>query len=249
MHTKGWSFAEDYCNQKTARQEKRLQKKDFDKQLLKLNRLQNALYLQKQKLPLVPLETPYQRGWKRTFILREDVNRSSSANFYTNLLHKINTVDYSAVRDFTRKKRRKRKKVYEVKLQKLREFYDREWFHPKCKLSEEEKVLFYPKTYRVKGANCIQVKWVFTEPWRFVLQVRPNMITRAKMLDIVLEQQIQQLDNDIERHHLRPGINKLVYGKSYYSIRNCEQLRQTNPLKSKPLQDILKAVANDDLLS
>ena len=61
---------------KTKRQKKRLVKEDFEKQLIQLNKLQDELWEKKRCLPLVPLAMPYQKGWQRYFVLREDIARS-----------------------------------------------------------------------------------------------------------------------------------------------------------------------------
>lgn len=97
---------------------------------------------------MIPLDQPYQKGWKRSFVLREDVAKSGVAAFYSNLLPKINMTDYAADKSFKRKIRRKRKKGYEVRTLYLREFSTCEWHHPKCKLTEAEKALFYLKECR-----------------------------------------------------------------------------------------------------
>ena len=247
MNTEAWSFTAGYCKIKSARQKKRLTKKDFDKQLLRIYKLEKTLYQQKLSLPLVPLAEPYQRGWKRTFILREDVARSKQADFYRGLLKKVNTVEYAHNKGFTKKKRRKRKRVFEVRPQHLREFYTWEWAHPKCKFTDAEKALFSIKEYWCSQQKMVITKYVFTEPWRFILQVRPNMVTHKKIVDEVLECAIQQLDNQIERNHLRPAMNRLIYGVSYFRMRGIGNERERNPLKNKSLYQILEAVANDDL--
>lgn len=209
------SLAAGYCKLKTARQKKRLQKEDHDKQLIRLHRRQQELALIKRALPPVPLAVPYQKGWKRIFVLRDDMGRSKQADFYTALLPKINTVNYATEKHFRRKlKRRKNlKRQYEVIPQSLRELSVWEWQH-RNKLTEEEKAHFYPKTYWSKDGKTQSVYYVFTEPWRYVLQIRPNMITHATMLDEVLEQEIQEAVNYIRNHYLRPRMTQLVYGRS-----------------------------------
>lgn len=141
MHAKNRSCTLGYPRLKTARQKRRLLKEDFDKQLIKLYLLQQRLYRQKAALPLIPLAEPYQKGWKRTFILRGDVARSAMGHFYLALLEKINTVDYSRSKSFTQLHKRKRKKVLQVKPQYLREFCD--WDHPGIKLKDVEKAHFH----------------------------------------------------------------------------------------------------------
>lgn len=63
MHTHEWS-----CRIKSARQKRRLVKTDRDKQLIKLDKRRRELWQQQSLLPMVPLENPYQRGWKRLFV-------------------------------------------------------------------------------------------------------------------------------------------------------------------------------------
>jgi hypothetical protein len=247
MYTEAWSFTTGYCKIKSARQKKRLTKKDFDKQLLRIYKLDETLYQQKLSLPLVPIAAPYQRGWKRTFVLREDIAKGEQADFYRDLLNKINTVDYSHNKSFTKKKRRNRKKVYEVRPQQLREFYTWEWTYSKCKLTNAEKAHFSLKEHWCSQQKMYTLKYAFTEPWRFVLQVRPNMVTHTKMVDEALERAMQQLENHIERNHLRPAMNRLIHGASYKRRRVMLNERERNPLKNKPLYKILEAVPNDDL--
>jgi len=67
------------CRIKSARRKKRLVKLDFDKRLIRLSKTREELQEQKRNLPIVPLEHPYQRGWKRFFVLRDDMKRGPLA--------------------------------------------------------------------------------------------------------------------------------------------------------------------------
>ena len=246
MHTHIWSFDAGYCKIKTARQKKRLQKEDFDKQLLRLNRQQDELLQIKHKLPLIPLPEPYQKGWKRTFVLREDTTHSRQAVFYTTLLSKINTVNYATAKHFRQKLKRKknRKKQYAVTPQWLREFYTWEWH--RSKLSPEEKAHFYPKECWSKDGKTKTVKYVFAEPWRFVLHVTPNIITHTRMVDEVLEQELQQIANYIDGNHLSPRILKLTLGRGWRpDYRFSEKAKYKNLLNNKPLYRILEEAAQE----
>ncbi|WP_017497132.1 hypothetical protein [Flavobacterium sp. WG21] len=80
---------------KSKRKKRRLIKEDFEKQLIELRKLEVDLWKKRRNLPLVALEVPYQKGWQRNFKLRDDVARSSEASFYTELLEKINTWQFS----------------------------------------------------------------------------------------------------------------------------------------------------------
>ncbi len=215
MNTNDWSFGADYCKIKTARQKKRLQKKDFEKRLIRLYRLRKKLALQRWNLPMVPLESPYQKGWKRSYVLREDVARSRYAAFYQTLLDKINTVVYHHDKRFKLSKKKKRKRIDVDVPQTLLEFYEHDWKSPRNKLTEAERILFYPKTVICPQSKRAVTQYVFGEAWRYVLRVRPHMITQVKMIDEALEQEIQRLDNHIANHNLEHRINKLVDGTCY----------------------------------
>lgn len=115
------------CRIRSARQKQRLVKTDRDKQLIRLSKRRSELWIQRRELPMVPLEKPYQRGWKRYFVLRADIAFSVRAEFYTTLLAKINTVEYHHDKTFKRKKRRKGRYGYEIKKQSLRELTPYLW--------------------------------------------------------------------------------------------------------------------------
>jgi hypothetical protein len=201
---------------KSARRKKRLQKKDFDKQLIRMMRHKDQLLEQRRDLPMIPLEKPYQRGWKRCFALREDVARSSSSAFYEGLLAKINTVQYSPEKSFKVKKRRKGKKVRVEKRQFLMEFSEWYWNDARLKLTEVERTHFHLyEVSREKGKEKT-FRYRFNEPWKYRLQVKPHLITEVKMVDEVLEQEIKFLNNHIEKHHLYPRISKLTGGAYHY---------------------------------
>ncbi|HTN16920.1 MAG TPA: hypothetical protein VL092_04505 [Chitinophagaceae bacterium] len=209
------SFTECYRMIKTARQKKRLVKNDFDKQLIRLHKSRKSLLEIKQKLPMVPVEHPYQKGWKRTFELRKDVAESKHADFYLSLLDKINTVQYSRIKYFQLKRRKHRKKVWIEMPQTLQEFDLWKWERNIPGFSEQEKAFFYPKEYWCTTLKQVIVKYAFTEPWRFILKIKPNMITHQKMIDETLDQEIAFLDQHIANHFLQHKIIKLVNGHSY----------------------------------
>jgi hypothetical protein len=96
---------------KSARRKKRLVKKDYDKQMHSIYVRERKLIADIRNLPLIPLENPYQQGWVRYFVLREDVLRSPNAAFFQDLLTKINTYHYSNIKSFSTKERKKGKKI------------------------------------------------------------------------------------------------------------------------------------------
>lgn len=217
MDTYNGSFAESYSNIKTARQKKRLAKKDFEKYLISLHIKQNELWEIKKNLPQIPLEFPYQKGWQRSYELRSDTAVCKHADFYGLLLDKLNTMQYSKTKDFKIRRRKNRKKIRVDRPQSLIEFDLWQWERNIVKLSEAEKAMFYPVEYWCNATKCKTVKFVFKEPWRFILKVRPHIITHQKMKDEILEQEIAEINNHIEHHFLQHKINKIVDGCSYHS--------------------------------
>lgn len=90
------------------RTRKRIAKTDYEKYLRECSDRHSELEKQKWNLPLVPLEKPYQKGYVRFFVVRDDVKRSGLGEFFENLLTKINTYQYADNRKFQKKEKTQR---------------------------------------------------------------------------------------------------------------------------------------------
>ncbi len=191
---------------KTARQKKLLAKKGIEKEFIQLDKKRRSLRKIKNDLPFIDLEEPYQKGWKRFFILRDDVARSNAADFFNNILHKINTVKYSYRKDFKKRKRVKGKKA-DVLREQFTKALDQNEFG-KLNFIEKEAAYFSWQLVKVRCSDKYVKMLVFNEPWRFTLKIIPNIITQVKMIDVQLESQIRELDNYMESNNLEPKINK-----------------------------------------
>lgn len=232
---------------KSTRRRKRLQKKHAEKQLLKLDRKQTELYRQRRDLPMVPLDEPYQKGWKRSFVLRDDVARSKHAAFYEELLPKINTVQYAIDKIFLNRKRRKGRKQKELRTQQLRRISSWEWTRPDSKFTDQERLHFHPEEVKSKYKGTSDYEYVFNEPWRYTLRIKPHFITHVKLLDSALQQAIDQLDHHIERNHLQCKITKLTRGNLYHYWKRYPDSREANPIKHKPLHQLVAMVKDGEL--
>jgi hypothetical protein len=178
-------------------------------------------------------------------VLRQDVKQSRYAAFFEELLLKINTVEYSPDKTFSRKKRRRGRKYREMRPQYLREFCEHEWNNSRCKLTNAEKQLFYQKECWTKSGKPY-LRYAISEPWRYVLQVKPNMITHKKMIDQELLSREKQLKNYITAHQLRHKIDRLISGRK----RNWRFLQgvfpwNRNPFKQMPVHLILQETGNE----
>lgn len=235
------SFSALPYNLKSARRKKRDKKEDLDKQLLQIIRKRKLLWKQRLDLPMVPLENPYQKGWKRHFVLREDIQRSPNAAFYVQLLEKINTVQYHAEKSFKLKKKRKRRKAPLEKRQFLQEFSEWQWQHHSLKLTELDKAHFHLYEQISKNGKEKLLRYRFNEPWRYVLQVKPHFITAVKMLDQALEQEIKLLGNHVDYHHLQPRMDKLTGGcYRYQKWRKINNRSYRNRLQKDALLSYLE---------
>lgn len=213
MDINEWECYVRYSRIKTKRRKERLRKWDSDKQLMRLRRELKRIRREQENLGFKELFPPIQRGWKRNFIVRPDVMRSKDGAFFQALLEKITSEQFSHRRDFKQKKRRKGKTVQIDRVQKLYEPYA--WAFKQLKLTEKEKGYFTEvQDFHSKG-QC-RIRYVFNEPWRYVLNVQANLITKIKVIDPVLKQQEAEIEAFIEKHHLRPQLDKLTDGYHQY---------------------------------
>lgn len=223
------------CRLKSARRKKRLVKETFDKKLISLSKQRQDLSDQIRNLPPIPLEKPYQSGYVRYFILRSDIARSDKAEFYQNLLNKINVKWWHHDKSFKKKKRRKGRYAYFEKEQKLKEIEPNEFHGSKLNLSDAEKRCFYLKEIWDARRQCWKPAYVFTEQWRFVLVIRPNIVYTAKQIDEVLEKQLGEIDHFIDWNNHLPRIWKLMGGKDDNWFRHFyEHPKYINEFKNKP---------------
>jgi len=231
---------------RTARQKKRMQHEDFDKQLIQLYKEERSLYLQQRNLGWEPLIPPVQRGWKRFFVLREDVARSKQTQFFENILKKINTEDWSYRKDFRVKKRRFGRKTYVVKGQQL--LKPCEYHFNKLGFTDAEKQFFHSEFSYEKGFGKFIKRYVFNEPWRFVLRIRPNTIDKKRKVDSELESRLQQMHNYLERNDYKKRQSKIVHGYTKYRHWREEEIeKEKYVFKNKSLNQILDAIQEEVL--
>lgn len=195
------------------RSRKRIIKRDVEKQVRKKYRHSDRLWEMKRNIPLVPLEKPYQKGFVRFFVSRDDVKRSKDGRFFGGLLEKINTEMHSPTWKFVKKKKRRGRLIYVEKEQRVANVYPHEWANPKFGLTEREKRYFIRKDNYCPIRKSYRVYYEFTEPWRFVLRIKPNIITHYKPLLSDLEKEIDETDSFLNRYKVQGIIHKTIYGK------------------------------------
>jgi hypothetical protein len=230
---------ESYRNIRSKRQRKRAMIEANDKKLIRFYKEDRRLSKQKYDLPMIDLVPPIQRGWKRYFIVREDVRRSRDGGFYENLLQKINTFQYSPEKSFKRKKRKEGKRIYIEIKQELRIVYPHEL--PKMKFTERELACFdYRIIHEINGRKIVsRFAYVFREPWRYTLRVRPNMIDKMQVHDAELEQRIKAVRMTLYDNYKNRGRIGKLRDWSYDRWGDTEKEKYHNPLKDRSLSQII----------
>jgi hypothetical protein len=123
---------------------------------------------------------------------------------------------YSNNKKFTKRRRKYHKKYDADIIQNLKKVSLQEWNSEKFGLTEKEKSFFSEVSI---WSNCFKryiISYQFNQSWRYILKIKPNMITHQKGNDNLLESEGDLLDNYITNHNLRPKINKLKYGNSNF---------------------------------
>lgn len=199
---------------RSLRSRKRTIKKDVEKQIRKKYKRSKEVWHIRKNIPLIPLENPYQSGFVRFFAVRDDVMRSSDGEFFDGLLKKINTYMYSGSRQFLKKKRKFGRRIYVEREQKLNRVSSYSWNSPKFGFTTRERLYFLKKEEYCPFRKCYDTYYVFTEPWRFMLRIRPHMITHHKPIDTELEKEQAELDAYLGQHKVVGILQKKIHGKS-----------------------------------
>jgi hypothetical protein len=231
----------DHFRVKSLRRKERLKRWQFDKTLIRLYREERAISKQIWNLGYEELNPPVQRGWKRYFVLSDDVSRSKDAKFFQGILGKINTVQYSWKKDFKMKRRHRGKKIYVVREQELARLG--ESCVKKKKFTPEE--MEHLAVVRVPARKPGEGLWLYTfqEPWRYKLKIEPNIIKWARKKDFDLERKANEIKQYFDRNHLRPKMFKVVHGRYQWRLRYYYEgdlpKYEYHPFKNRSFSDIL----------
>jgi hypothetical protein len=235
---------------RTARQKKRMQHEDLEKRLLKLDKERWQLRVQQFNRGWAPVDPPYQRGWKRFFVLRADVARSNQAEFFEGILKKINTSQWSYRKDFRVRGKRNKKVLGKYRIREQHLLAPDPMSFAKLDFSDKEKLFFEERlSYCVQQGKYIK-SYVFIEPWRFELRIRPNIVREAWIVDPVLKSRQKEIDSFIEKGWHEGKITKLNGGAwtSFFS-KLYERRKYVYAWKHKSfsqLMDEIKKEWNDE---
>ena len=235
---------------RSSRTRKRVAKTDYEKYLRQCCDRHAELEKQKRTMPLVPLEKPYQKGYVRFFVVRDDVKCSKLGDFFENLLAKINTYQYADNRKFQKKKKRRGKRIYLPRKQELLSFRLWEWVDAieKGKLVAEECKYFMKVERYNSVCKRFEIYYEFAEPWRFMLRVRPNIITHYRPIDLEIEHELAELDKVLNDYKNWGIIQKKVFCNGYTWNRYQKKWEIKAKYKRSPLKGITEFRSNSSAL-
>ncbi|REC48211.1 hypothetical protein [Chryseobacterium pennipullorum] len=199
---------------RSVRSRKRTIRKDVIKQIRKKEKRSNELWNTRRNIPWIPLDKPYQRGFVRFFVVREDVLRTEDGEFFEGILKKINTYMYSESRHFLKKKKKYGRRIYVEREQKIKSISAWSWNDPNFFLTHKERQYFVKQEEYCVFRKMYQPYYEFTEPWRFILRIRPHMITHYKPVDFELEKEYAELESYLGQHKITGIVHKTMGGKS-----------------------------------
>jgi hypothetical protein len=215
--------------------------------LISLHKERRQLWQQQRNLGYVELNPPIVKGWKRYFVLRDDVARSKDAVFYQNILDKINKVEYCNRKDFKKRPRYSRKrKNWELIEQTVKQPEHSDFV--KLNFIEKEKTLFEEKYVRHQWRKELVKIYVFKEQWRFVFRIRQNIITKVKAVDAEMAKREKEIWDYLERTNLDNTLSRLL-GNSVNKWKRWNSGPKAKELfKTKKLIEILNEVKNELLM-
>lgn len=177
-------------------------KTEKEKELLRLDREFCELYKQ-NKGYFVAVE-PYQQGWYRYFVLRDDIRNRKDAQEIRQVLDLINEYYFCSRKDFTERDYRAGKKKRKPIVQRVKTLTEKAYE----KLNEKHKSFFSPFISWNKYSRLDEVKYMFKYEYWFVFEIVPRMITKHWITDGEWATRVAELRNKIERDNLWPKIYK-----------------------------------------
>ncbi len=217
--------------QTSHRQNKRLTIESADKKLIRMRKRMFELWSIRRKLPYIPLDKPIQRGFKKSYVLREAESRRKDARDLSRILGVINHTIYCKNEDF------KSKKYHNNQMEDiphtLRHIPDNQW--DKLEWPDHYKKWFTYETRTKQGAfgTHYEVKgYYFKFPWMFEPKTSPNFITHVQEVDPNVESEIKEINQYFDNHNGWPRLGKL-------SGTNNNKWRQFESSKEALLQDVI----------
>lgn len=178
-----------------------------DKEIIRAVKEMDALRKVSREAPLIPLSKPYQNGWIRYYVLRDDYTRRSDAQVFHTMIGTVGTEIFSRKIDFLDRKGQERHPG-------LRVIGKREWEVLNWPASHT-KYFRYGKWHEknIWGYSTAGVEgYKMERPFFFIEAVRPHFVTHTKTIYPDIESRMKYLQNKFEKHQLWHRYGKLKGG-------------------------------------
>lgn len=193
----------------------RLNKLKEEKEILSLWRKKIRLMDSKRNLNKVELEKPLKWGYKKFFVLREDVAKSDDARVYLGVLPYIQSTIYCRRKDFTQKDF-KTKKMIPME-HTIGTISHKKWNEIEGELTIKQKSLFqkfWYTQYHTKGKG--EWRYRLIKDWMFVPKIDTHYKTHQIILDPDLESELTKLQNKLYSAGVWGKVVKYAFGGSHY---------------------------------
>jgi hypothetical protein len=183
-----------------------------DKTAIRLQKEYSVLIQKKYRLPKIELEKPIRSGFKKFYVLRDDIANRQDAGVFKSILKVINDTIYCKNEEF------KAKKYYSKQLENLPHDLKfigvKEWIDKKYPESWKKYFDLKTKVVRSRHGQYSFTGYFFRYEWYFVPKIEPHFITHLPQLDPELEAKLEEIRNTMDQKgywrrldHLR-GSNK-----------------------------------------
>lgn len=149
--------------------------------------------LQTKRFTIRPLETPYQKGWRRFYQLAEHARDRKDRAILDAILEVIGSTVVHHSRDFRRRGRRSRK-LCEIE-QPLRAISVNEWLY---KRYPDSWLRYFNYELRLESNLHWQPYRVFAQPSLYVLRIRRHWIDQVRDIDPDIESRLDELQRWLE---------------------------------------------------
>ncbi len=206
-----------------------------DKKLIRLRKRMNELYKAERALPYIKLDKPIQRGFKKSFVMRDDITRRKDARDLSRILGIVNETVYCKNPEF------KSKKYHNNQMEDIphaiRHIPANKWDtlelpdHFKKWFTYESRIKYgaYGTSYEIKG-------YFFKFPWMFEPKVSPNFITHIQEIDPNIKSELSEINRFFDNHNGWPRLGKLQ-GGNFKWIEVTKEERLDDILKREEMQE------------
>ncbi len=180
--------------------DKKINKKKQEKDLIKLYKELDRVRTTVWRSEMVELDKPRFAGFRRFFVLRDDILKRKDAKDIQQILDRINCECYSKSKDFSFYDTQDR---WGTVRQKLGTLSEKQWEQ----LPNNQKKFFW-ETWHGR-LRCKQ--YIFQFPWMFVYKIRRRYVKKVPLLSPEMESRLAELHSKIfEQDYLWPRISKLM---------------------------------------